>query len=470
MDIVQYITRARSALKEGEFDLAERYFKQVLSQFPLNEDALNGLKDLEVARTQKSSLLTKGFKFLRGTILKGIGKSDKAIDDLELLYRSQPDNIRAALSFAKCAEQTGRLKEAHEAYEKVLAQNATHPQAIEEDAEILIRLERYEEAAALLQRLMVMKPKDDKIAHRLRDISAQAYSRVGIPENLKERRAAIEKKKIEAPGAPEFMEKLEKMLEAYHKDPKNFQLGVDIAEHYREGNLYNEANKILAAILDSHPSFEPARREQARVWRQSGEFGIAENLYQELLAESPHDQFLKDEYLDARIARFEADIKSGKSGKDQAIQLERMKLDRDKNKISLLKKILSDHPEADKERAELGELLIKHGRIEDAIPTLQRLIREPSWAGRGYFLLGQSFRAKKDNGLAVEQYEKALEYFKNKGYSHLPSEELKTVYYYLGLTLEDMGDKEGARKAYGSVYSVDITFKDIQQRYEKTFG
>ncbi|MEW6233742.1 MAG: tetratricopeptide repeat protein, partial [Candidatus Omnitrophota bacterium] len=439
MDIVQYLTRARSALKEGEFDLAERYFKQVLQQFPHNEEALHGLKDLEVARTQKSSLFAKGFKFLRGTILKGIGQSDKAIDDLELLYRSQPDNVRAALAFAKCAEKTGRLEEAREAYEKVLSQNATHPQALEENAEILIRLERYDEAAALLQRLIVLKPKDDKIAHRLRDISAQAYSRVGIPENLMDRRAAIEKKKREAPGAPEFIEKLDNMLEEFRANPKDFQLGVDIAAHYRTAGLHNEANKILAAILDGYPSFEPARREQARVWRQSGEYGIAENLYQELLAASPYDQLLKDEYLDARIARFEMEIRSSAGGKDAAVQLERMKLDRDKNKIGLLKKILTEHPEADKERAELGELLIKHGRIEEAIPALQRLIREPSWAGRGYFLLGQSFRAKKDNGLAVEQYEKALEYFKNKGYSHIPSEELKAVYYYLGLTLEDMG-------------------------------
>jgi hypothetical protein len=62
-----------------------------------------------------------------------------------------------------------------------------------------------------------------------------------------------------------------------------------------------------------------------------------------------------------------------------------------------------------------------------------------------------------------------LDYFKNRGYQHVLTQELKQLYYYMGLAKEAIGDVEGAREAYGQVYSADIHFKDIRDRYENTF-
>ncbi len=470
MNVSEYINRARRALDEEELGLAHQYFTQVLNRYPHNEEALQGLKDIAVKRAQKASFLAKGYKLFKGNLLRYMGKAEQAYNDLEVVYRSQPNKISTALMFARCATKAGNLENAHEAYQSVLEENATHPKALEEDAEILIKLDRYEEAAELLQRLQALKPDDDKVTHRLRDVSAQAYSRTGIPENLKEKRAAVEKKKREAPGTPEFMKQLEEMQEEYNKNKKNIQLGVDIAAHHRRGGLYDEANRILGPILDSNPDFDPARREQARVWKASGDLEIAENLYKELHSKTPDDLELKVEYLDASIANLEAKVNVGETARESFNQLERLKLDRDKTKMKLMQNILENHPEADKERAELGELLINHGRVDEAIPVLQRLLREPSWAGRGFFLLGQAFRAQHDLNLAVEQYEKSLEFFKNRGYSHIPSEELKAVYYYLGLTYAELGNKEKARQAFGNIYSVDINYKDVKEQYEKTYS
>ncbi len=471
MDILQYIERAQAALNDGEFDLAEQYFRQVLSRNPQNQDALDGLKAIEVAKIKKSgSFLTLNVKWLLGFLLMAIGQAEKAYPQLELIHRSQPNNNRFALLFAKCAANTERFKEAHEACLYVLKQNATHLRALELDAEALIGLDRLDQAAEVLQKLVYLKPNDDKLNHRLRDVTAQAYARVGIPENLMERRAAIEKKKLEAQGAPEFMEKLDKIVEAYKLEPDNHDLGVAIASHYRSSELFDEASQVLGPILDKNPEFIPARREQARVWRQSNELEIAVGLLKELLEASPRDLELNDEYMDATIALLERDIQKNTGDKDSLNEIERLKLDRRKNRISWLQQILVDRPEAFKERLELGDLLIQQGQTEEAIPVLQRLIHEPSWAGKGFFLLGQCFRAKGDESLAIQQFEKALEFFKDKGYSHIPSEDLKAVYYYMGVAKENLKDTEGAREAYGSVYSADIHYKDIKQRYERMYG
>jgi tetratricopeptide (TPR) repeat protein len=265
------------------------------------------------------------------------------------------------------------------------------------------------------------------------------------------------------------MERLEKLQKAYEARPDQAEQGVAVAAHYRSGELYDLANRVLGSILDQDPNCEAARREQARVWRQSGDLQIAAQLYEELIEAYPDDLLLRDEYLDAKIAYGEA--RWAETGKDRQVwnDLQKMRLEREKNRMAYLRQFLRERPEAFEERAEMGELLIRHGQIEEAIPYVQRLVHELPFAAKGYFLLGQCFLAKGDQALAIVQYEKSIEYFKNRGYSHIPSEDLKTVYYHLGIAKENCGDVTGAREAYGMVYAADIHFKDIRERYEKTF-
>ncbi len=471
MDILQYIERAQNALKQGEYDLAGQYFHLVLNRNPQNAEALQGLKQIEIAKTKrKLTPLNREFQLVKGVILMRLGKAAAAYPGLELLFRCLPDHPRIALAFARCAEACGRFEEACEGYQRILARDEENKSVLKAAAEVLVQLDRLDEAASLYQRLLAISPDNEKVMHRLRDISAKAYARIGIPENLKERRAAIEKQKREAPAPPEIMEQVEGMLREYRKDPANQELGVQIAAIYRAGGIFMEANKILGPILDQNPHFEPARREQARVWRQSNELEIAVNLYEELLAESPHDSKLRDEYLEASIALMEKRLQDGQAGPDGTARLEKLKIEHSKNRIILLKRILSEHPEAFEERYELGSLLYKTGRAEEAVPILQRLVHEPGWAGKGLFLLGQCFRAKGDKSLALLQFEKAVEFFKNRGYSHVLTEELKALYYAMGVVKDELGDKDGAREAYGQVYSQDINYRDIRSRYENLYN
>ncbi|MFB3786667.1 MAG: tetratricopeptide repeat protein [bacterium] len=471
MDILQYIERAQSALKQGEYDLATQYFQLVLNRNPENAEALQGLKQIEIVRTKgKLNPLNRELNLIKGWILMKFGKAAAAYPGLEILFRCLPDHPRIALAFARCAEASERYGEAAEAYQRILARDDENKAVLKAAAEVLIKLDRLEEAASLYQRLLAISPNNEKVVHRLRDISAQAYARIGIPENLKERRAAIEKQKREAPAPPEIMEQVEGLLREYQKDPANQELGVQIAAKYRAGGIFSEANKILGPILDRDPQYVPARREQARVWRQSHELEIAVNLYEELLAESPHDAALRDEYLEASIALMEKRLQDGQARPDGAARLEKLRIEHSKNRISLLKRILSEHPEAFEERFELGSLLYKTGRAEEAIPVLQRLVHEPGWAGKGLFLLGQCFRAKGDKTLALLQFEKAVEFFKNRGYSHVLTEELKALYYNMGVVKDELGDKTGAREAYGQVYSQDINYRDVRSRYENLYG
>jgi tetratricopeptide (TPR) repeat protein len=471
MDVQAYIKRAQAAVEDAEFELAERYYNQILSHYPDNPDALQGIQELEVARSKKKwSVVEWGMKLLWGQFLLLCKKPEKAHELLRLVHNVKPKSSAGVMAVARSAQKLAHFEEAHDFYRKAIKLNPSNAKALEQDAEILVHLERYEEAETVLKRLQSLRPSDDKITHRLRDISAKAYARVGIPEKLQERRAMIEKGRLEAIGSPEFMARLDKLQKAFELNPSNYDLGVEIAAHYREAQLYEQANQTLSGILDANPHFTRARREQARVWRQSGDLQIAAQLYEELRQESPDDRLLRDEYLDAQIAFKEKNVETQREDKDAWNEIEKLKLEREMNRIQYLENLLIERPEAFNERAEMSELLLKHGRVDDAITCVQRLMHELPFAGKGFFILGQCFRAKGDNNLAVSQFEKSLEFYKNRGYSHTLTDELKRVYYYMGMAKEATGDVMGAREAYGHVYSVDIHFKDVRQRYEKTFS
>lgn len=467
MDVLEYLARGRAALKDGEFELAERYFRQVIEYNPDNADAHNGLQSLTVERAKKNwSPISWSYRLVVGALLIAMGKAPKAYEALQLAHLTRPDNRIAALIFARCAAASERLDEARAIYTQLLRRNPSDVAALKADADLLERMEEYEEAAERLKRLHAMRPNDDKLERRLRDISALSYSRTGIPKNLTERRAQMEREKLESLDEPEFMDALEQMQSEYERNPGDHGLGVRLAAHYRQGKHNEHAARVLASILDEHPEFEPARREQARVWRLTGELTLAAHLFEELHNQHPQDRELKDETLEAKIAV----LKAGGDSGGAFGEIESLRIEREKNRIEWLQEILETHPESCAERAELGELLLKHGRVDEAIGVVQRLFQEPSWAGRGFYLLGQCFRAKGDRALAAQQFEKSLEFFRNRGYSHVPSDELKAVYYYLGVVREEMGDIAKAREAYGEIYSFDINYRDVKDRYERSFA
>ena len=69
--------------------------------------------------------------------------------------------------------------------------------------------------------------------------------------------------------------------------------------------------------------------------------------------------------------------------------------------------------------------------------------------------------------LANEQFKQAIDAAKNRGYTHIPGEDLKAANYWLGVTFEELERIDEARDAYGQVYAADIGYADIRERYER---
>jgi len=470
MDPQDYIERARSAIREGEFDLAEQYFNLVLQSAPSHPEAIEGLKEVRVARVRKGwSRPLQLIIELWNRLLMALGRYEQALGSLDLLHRSNPGRFSVAFAYAKCCDKLGRRSEALDAYRSALALRSQHVPSLRRAAELAAQEDHLEEAVEYFKRLSLQLPDHDEIDHRMRDLLARKYAQTGIPEKLTEERAKMEKSLREMPGTPEFARRLEQLEAEAAKNPNDIEAALRVIEHLRGGRAHDEANKRLAPIIDKNPGNFNVRLEQARLWRDEQDYPLATNLYEELLKERPQDVDLKQDYLNCRANLLEQQLKENPSDESLRQRFTEALYERDEHRISVLKQHLQVHPEDHPKRLELGRLLAGGKQYDDAISVLQRLLHEPPMAGEALLILGECFRERNQLELAAEQYRKAIQYFKNRGYSHVPSDELKEAYYYLGVCLEKQGNLKEARDAYSFIYATDINYRDIRTRYERTY-
>ena len=89
--------------------------------------------------------------------------------------------------------------------------------------------------------------------------------------------------------------------------------------------------------------------------------------------------------------------------------------------------------------------------------------RNPQRRTRALYFLGLCFKQKQQYDIALEQMEKAASELT------LMDDTKKDIVYEMGLLLELMGQNAKAVERFKEIYGVDIRFKDVAQRIEKSY-
>lgn len=114
-------------------------------------------------------------------------------------------------------------------------------------------------------------------------------------------------------------------------------------------------------------------------------------------------------------------------------------------------------------RYELGVLHYGRGSIMESIEEFQLAQRNPQRRTLALYYLGLCFKQKGQYDIALEQLEKAASELS------LMDDTKKDIVYEMGLLLELMGQPDKAVERFKEIYSVDIRYKDISQRIEKSY-
>jgi tetratricopeptide (TPR) repeat protein len=139
-------------------------------------------------------------------------------------------------------------------------------------------------------------------------------------------------------------------------------------------------------------------------------------------------------------------------GRDAAADFEQL--------LSEFRAELHEHPQQSDSmsRTELGASLKEMGRLDDAIRELQAAVREPQAPAMAYELLGEAFLDKGQARVAMRLLQQALQG------SSWDDREMLGVLYQLGVAYQELGESTNALGCYERIFSVDIDYKDVQER------
>ncbi|AII85970.1 tetratricopeptide repeat protein [Planktomarina temperata] len=281
----QAISLAKKKAKAGSTEEAKRVYQDILTKFPKNKRASDGMKrsagktvgeaskvqdppqdqlqslvnlysqgQLQLALKQAETLVQQfpqsAILFnIQGAVLQGLRQLDASIEAYNKALAIKPDNADAYYNMGNALQEQGKLEEAIEAYNKALSLKPDYAEAYNNMGNALKEQGKLEEAIEAHNKALAIKPDN-----------ADAYYNMG--NALKEQgklEEAIEAYNKALSLKPDYAEaynnmgnalreqgKLEKAIEAYNKA---LAIKPDYAEAYNNmGNALKDQDKLDEAI------------------------------------------------------------------------------------------------------------------------------------------------------------------------------------------------------------------------------
>jgi len=439
--------KGASALERENYDYAIDIFSTVLESEP---NLLQARKLLRAAEIKKFK--DKGGGELAHSIssISGIGgvmgasaamKKDplKALAKAEKLLQKDPLNKKFLDLHAKIA-MAADMPEV--AVHSISVAHDNYP----EDKAILKRLARLydeigntHEARECYEKLMKSDPDNPEYIKAYKDAAARDTMNTGGWDDAKDYRDLI-KDKDEA-------QRLEQSAKAVktgndvrdliaetelkvEREPENINYKRALADLYAKDERYEEA---LALLEDA----------------QSKTGGGDPQVDRAITA-------IKQSYFDHQIAELQ---KAGDEDGAAAKQAEK-----DEFIFSNTKERIVRYPNDLQIKYEYGVLLFERGEINDAIQQFQLAQRNPQRRISALYYMARCFKQKKQYDIAAEQLEKAASEL------NVMSDQKKEILYELGEIYEAIGNQQKAAEFFKEIYSVDISYKEVAQKIENSYG
>ena len=292
----QALKLAKKKAKDGSPEEAKRIYQDILAKFPKNKRASDGLKGLVGRPVSKASkaqdpprdrlkslinLYSQGqlqqalmqvetliqqfpqssiLFNIQGTVLKGLGQLDAAIEAYNKALAIKPDHPEVYNNMGVTFQEQGKLEEAIEAYKKALAIKPDYAEAYNNMGIALKNQGKLEEAIEAYNKALEIKPD-----------YAEAYYNMG--NALKEQG------------------KLEEAIEAYKKalaiKPDNAEaynnMGIALKEQGKLEEVIEAYNKALAI----KPDYADAYNNMGVTLQEQGKLEEAIEAYKKALAIKP---------------------------------------------------------------------------------------------------------------------------------------------------------------------------------------
>ncbi len=434
VDVSKHVAKADAAAAQKKYDLAMEIYLQALQIDPDNRDARRGVRLAALRRVEHNYPSSMAIRLQTAAARVGMmhPSAERKMASCEAYLKVDPKNTDVALTLAEAAEKAGHANAAVGVYEAMVEYAPKEVRAYVGLGRLLAGKEP-DKAIAALERALQLDPRNQEAMKLRKDLAAEI---------------SIKKTGFETARTTHDLLR--------DKD-KSKQL-ADTDRMHRSADESTDLITRLRRQIAAAPEDRRLLRQFAKALAASNQYDEAEATWNRLIEHDAGDFDAKVQLGDLRIGRVERALaKARQEGRGANVEsLERKLTEVQIEEFSLR---VAEHPTDLALRFELGEVLLRAGRLDEAIGEFQRAVKDPRKRVDSLAHLGECFLQKGLYDLAARQLERALE--ESPG---LNSERGKTVVYNLGLLRERQGDLAAAKEQYLKVYEIDVAFRDVAQK------
>lgn len=434
------------AFERGNLDYAMDMFESALE---LSPQLLKARKFLRAAalkkhKAAKQNPLSRALSSLQGVPgLMQIGalakkKPLEALKAAEKLLRADPLNLMFVNKASEIAIAAGLPEVAIMNLELAKEHNPVNVDVLQWLGQLYQEANRMHDARGVYEEIVAIRPSDPKAIKMLKDATAlDSMQKGGWTENssyrdmIKDTKEAtlLEQASKAVKTSTDVDALIAENLKKIEREPQNINYRRALAELYARVEQFDKA---IAALKEAQ--------------QMSG----------------GGDPQLDRAHSAIRIRQFDAEIAALAAAGKQA-EADAKKKEKDDFLYADAEDKVKRYPNDLQFRYDFGTALYDRGQLNEAIQQFQLAQKNPQRRIRALYYLALCFKKKQQLDIALEQLEKA------NAELTVMDDVKKDIIYELGSILEAMGRADKAVEYYKEIYAVDIGFRDIAAKIEKSY-
>ena len=305
-----------------------------------------------------------------------------------------------------------------------LQANMNDPDVNRQCAEALAARGQYDQAIACLHRVEKVKPDDEEVQKLISKFAVQkTIERGGLgkgdPGKTQQQAAAAE--------GPEISRE-EQLKQAIRRTPKNLAGYHELSQYYIDEEQYEKAAEVLEKAYEVSGQDDDVRERWEDVQLRS----------------------LRQKIIQAQEA---VDEGGGESAQAALAKAQKAMIEKE---VEVFEKRVERYPNNLEFKFKLGQRYQMAGRYNDAIKQFQASRTDPRRKGVCMLCLGQCFQKIKQNRLAKDHYESAIQEIPDRD-----AENKKMALYLAGKIAMRLDDLEAAEKYLTTLAGLDFTYRDV---------
>ncbi len=449
------VARAKAAIQSQNFDYAITLFQAVLKEEPLYLEGRHILRAIEIKKYKAMGTLAKQMAGMRlsGSLMKLTSTKRTPHEQLihcEEILAQDPYNAKANALLGDAGSELGYPEFKCFAYETLSEGKPNDKAILYTLADAYKEAKEYVKAINTCEKILAIDPRDGDALSKLKDVTAANASKVGKWDTATDYREILKSK-----SESEQLEQEAKVVKS--ADAIEDQIKLNFQKHEAEptnpnhskaiAQLFIQKNDYASAIPWYEHSFEAGGRIDSSLEKTIGDLKL-KKVELEL-------QELRNNLAEQTEPDAQAQVQAAIDEKEKELNDVR---------LFMAEARVRAQPNEGQFRYDLGEALFKIGQYKRATEELQQSLKQPSVRYQALNMLGLAFmkRGMLDfaiNRLLLAESELAV-----------MDEVKKEISYNLGLAYEAAKQPEKALEQWKKIYEVDMTYRDVAERVEASYG